>query len=90
MSTQYFDALAGASKTRALVSYAKQLARAGEQVLFAQPSKFLIDNTVLNEIGDAHSAYEVQTIHSGNSSDVVKTFMGKIARDMAARDGSST
>ena len=75
MTIQYFDALAGAGKTRSLVSYAKQLAHVGEQVLFVQPSKLLIDNTVANEMGQVHPSYDVKSIHGGNTQEVVKAIV---------------
>lgn len=85
MTIQYFDALAGAGKTRALVSYAKQLAHLGEQVLFVQPSKLLIDDTVANEISGAATTYDVEAIHSGITPAVVKTIVQKTQEDTGSR-----
>lgn len=85
MTIQYFDALAGAGKTRALVSYAKQLAHVGEHVLFVQPSKLLIDNTIANEIGDIQSTYDVKAIHSGTTPEVVKSIVQFTREDAGSR-----
>jgi len=46
MYIEFFDALAGAGKTRALARYADRLARRGQKVLFVQPTKHLIDKTI--------------------------------------------
>ena len=72
MEIQYFDALAGAGKTRALSRYAIQLAAAGERVLFVQPSKQLIEATIHDEFGQAAGALSVRAIHGGNSRQVVQ------------------
>jgi hypothetical protein len=72
MAIQYFDALAGAGKTRALSRYAIQLAAAGELVLFVQPSKQLIEATIADEFGQPTSSFSVRAIHGGNSRQVVQ------------------
>lgn len=84
MTIQYFDALAGAGKTRALVSHAKKLAHLGEQVLFVQPSKLLIDATVANEVS-ATTTYDVEAIHSGTTPAVVKLIVQKTQEDVGSR-----
>lgn len=75
MKIQFFDALAGAGKTRALAHYAHKLARAGEKVLFVQPSKLLIDKTLSDEILPLEPRYRVRAIHGGVSSDVVRSIV---------------
>lgn len=72
MAIQYFDALAGAGKTRALSRYAIRLATAGERVLFVQPSKQLIEATIRDELGQAAGAFSVRAVHGGNSRQVVQ------------------
>ena len=72
MTIQYFNALAGAGKTYALVGYAHQLASAGELVLFIQPSKLLIDNTLVTEVRKLNPRFPVRAIHGSTSEDVVK------------------
>lgn len=85
MTIQYFDALAGAGKTRSLVSYAKQLAHFGEQVLFVQPSKLLIDNTIANEVRQVHESYDVKAIHSGTTQEVVKAIVQHTRENTGSR-----
>ena len=63
MTIQYFDALAGAGKTHALVKYADELARKDEKVLFVQPSKLLITNTIKDEVDRLNPFYPVKAIH---------------------------
>ena len=75
MAIQYFDALAGAGKTRALARYAIQLARAGERVLFVQPSKQLIDATIRDEFRSDRGGFELRAIHGGNTRDVVQSII---------------
>lgn len=85
MTIQYFDALAGAGKTRALVGYAKQLAHLGEHVLFAQPSRLLIDNTIVNEIGSVPATYKVSALHSGTTREVVKSIVQNTQADTGSK-----
>jgi len=63
MDIYYFDALAGAGKTRALSRYADRLARYGHKVLFVQPTKLLINNTIEHELTPLDPAYAVKAIH---------------------------
>lgn len=46
----YVDALAGAGKTYSAIRYAHRLARRGQKVIVAQPSRHLIEMTVKNEL----------------------------------------
>ena len=75
MKIRYFDALAGAGKTHALAHYADRLARAGDKVLFVQPSKLLIDKTVSSEITPLEPRYGVNAIHGGTSQNVVRSIV---------------
>ena len=75
MKIKYFDALAGAGKTYALAHYADRLARAGDKVLFVQPSKLLIDKTVSTEITPLEPRYGVNAIHGGTSPNVVRSIV---------------
>ena len=75
MNFRYFDALAGAGKTHALVHHADRLAQAGEPVLFVQPSKLLIDRTISSEVQPLEPRYSVRAIHGGTSPDVVRTIL---------------
>lgn len=72
MAIQYFDALAGAGKTRALSRYAIKLAAAGELVLFVQPSKQLIEATIHDEFGQAVGTLSARAIHGDNSKQVTQ------------------
>ena len=63
MTIHYFDALAGAGKTRALARYADRLARRGVKVLFVQPSKLLLTNTLRDELAPLEPTYPVTVIH---------------------------
>ncbi len=84
MVIQYFDALAGAGKTRALSRYAIQLAAAGERVLFVQPSKQLIKATIADEFRQAASILSVRAIHGDNSKQVTQEI---IQHSKASRPG---
>jgi hypothetical protein len=64
MPIRYFNALAGAGKTRALARYADRLARRGIKVLFVQPMKHLIEKTVTDELQPLEPTYPVRAIHS--------------------------
>jgi hypothetical protein len=88
MILRYFSALAGAGKTRALAQTAHRLARDGDKVLFVQPSKLLIDNTVRDEIIPLkqtwlsnQQGYPVRPIH-GDTADKVVT---EIVRHVSAQ-----
>ncbi len=59
----YFDALAGAGKTRALAREADRLARFGFKVLFVQPTKHLIDKTIEDELLPLDPPYPCRAIH---------------------------
>lgn len=59
----YFDALAGAGKTRALARHADQIARCGSKILFVQPTKHLIERTVEDELRLLDPPYPLRAIH---------------------------
>lgn len=63
MYIEFFDALAGAGKTRALARYADRLARRGQKVLMVQPTKHLIDTTIADELGPLDPPYRYRAIH---------------------------
>jgi hypothetical protein len=71
MIIQFLDALAGAGKTHALALYAIQLAKAGERVLFVQPSKLLIDATMQDEFDGVHQGFSIKAIHGGKTTHVI-------------------
>lgn len=68
---RYFDALAGAGKTFALVREADRLARLGHKVLFVQPTRYLIDRTIDEEVAPLTPSYPVRAIHGGTNPDKV-------------------
>lgn len=61
----YFDALAGAGKTRALARHADRLARRGLKVLIVQPTRHLIDKTLSDELLTLDPPYPCRAIHGG-------------------------
>ncbi|WP_041929140.1 DEAD/DEAH box helicase family protein [Methylorubrum extorquens] len=63
MCFYYFDALAGAGKTRALARYTDRIARRGCKVLFIQPTKHLIDKTVEDELQPLDPPYPYRVLH---------------------------
>jgi superfamily II DNA or RNA helicase len=63
MSIHYFDALAGAGKTRALARRADRLAQRGQKVLFIQPTKHLITKTIEDELLPLDPSYAIRAIH---------------------------
>lgn len=65
MTIYYFDALAGAGKTRALARHADRLARRGRKALIVQPTMHLIDKTLSDELLSLNPAYPCRAIHSG-------------------------
>lgn len=67
----YFDALAGAGKTRALAREADRRARLGGKVLFVQPTKTLIDNTIKHELRPLNPGYPLKALHGETSPSVV-------------------
>jgi hypothetical protein len=71
MIIRYFDALAGAGKTRALARYADRLARHGHKVLFVQPTMHLIDKTIVEELQPLDHQYPVRAIHGNETNSVV-------------------
>ena len=71
MPIRYFNALAGAGKTRALARRADHLARRGRKVLVVQPTKHLIDKTIEDELQPLDPAYPVRAIHGGTESEHV-------------------
>jgi hypothetical protein len=71
----FLNALAGAGKTRALARYADRLARRGHKVLFVQPTKRLIDNTVNDELIPLFPNYNYQRLYGdGVVKKIVKHF----------------
>lgn len=71
MAIQFLDALAGSGKTHALSRYAIRLSRAGERVLFVQPSKQLIDATIRDEL-QGQRRQLIRAIHGDNTTGVVQ------------------
>ncbi|TXN17199.1 hypothetical protein FV219_00805 [Methylobacterium sp. WL122] len=69
MTIYYFDALAGAGKTRALARYADRIARCGAKVLFVQPTKHLIDKTLADELLPLDPTYPCCALHGDAISD---------------------
>jgi hypothetical protein len=63
MSIHYLNALAGAGKTRALVHYADRLARKGLKTLIVQPTRDLIDKTIMDELEAIEPSYPVTSIY---------------------------
>ena len=59
MPIYYLNALAGAGKTRAFVRYADRLARKGFKLLIVQPTRHLIDKTIMDELGQIAPSYPV-------------------------------
>ncbi len=72
---EYFDAPAGAGKTRALSRYADFLAKMGKKVLIVQPTKVLIDNTNDHEIKPLDPDYPVTRFHGDVSDRVIVEIM---------------
>lgn len=75
MSIYYFNALAGAGKTYALARYADRCARRDQKVLFVQPSKRLIDQTIAQEITPLNPIYPVTPIHGDVCTSVVNALV---------------
>lgn len=71
MTIHYFDALAGAGKTRALALYTDRLARRNQKVLFVQPTKHLIDKTIADELDVLDPTYPIRAIHGDTEPDRV-------------------
>ncbi len=71
MIIRYFDALAGAGKTRALARYADWLARKHHKVLFVQPTKHLIDKTMAEELGPLDPEDPIRAIHGDETNSVI-------------------
>ncbi|MBM6584415.1 hypothetical protein ILT44_29920 [Microvirga sp. BT689] len=63
MTIHFFNALAGAGKTRALALHADRLAQRGQKVFFIQPSKLLINKTIEDELRKLDRRYPVKAIH---------------------------
>ena len=79
MTIFYFDALAGAGKTRALARYADRIAQRGSKVLFVQPTKHLIDKTIADELEPLDPPYPCRAIHGDvtpNDTSVVAEIVG--------------
>lgn len=68
MPIHYLNALAGAGKTRAFVRYADRLARRGFKLLIVQPTRHLIDKTIMDELGQIAPSYPVTCFHGGRGS----------------------
>ena len=87
MKIHYFNALAGAGKTRAMAQVAHRMAIKGERVLFVQPSKKLIDDTLRNEVTPLRQLlsdrrrYACQAIHGDQHAGVVTEIMTHIRKD---------
>ena len=75
MCIRYFDALAGAGKTRALARHSDHLAGLGHKVLFAQPSKLLIDKTIEKELLPLDPSYPVRAIHGDTGPGVIASIV---------------
>jgi hypothetical protein len=71
LTIHYFDALAGAGKTRALARHADRLARRGQKVLFTQPTKHLIERTIDGELRPLAPVYPIRAIHGDATSSSV-------------------
>lgn len=65
MTIHYFDALAGAGKTRALARHGDRLALRGLKVLIVQPTQHLIDRTLADELRPLDPTYPCRAIHGG-------------------------
>lgn len=78
LKLHYFDALAGAGKTYALVREADRLARRGGKVLFVQPTCNLIEQTLRDELLALSPSYPAQALHgecvTGVTSRIVQHF----------------
>lgn len=79
MHLHYLNALAGAGKTRAFVRYADRLARKGFKLLIVQPTRDLIDKTIMDELGQIAPSYPVTSIYSRRGSGSV---VGAIVRHL--------
>lgn len=84
MTIYYFDALAGAGKTRALALEADRLARRGRKVLFIQPTKHLITKTIEGELQPLDPAYPIRPIHGDTDTAVIQEI---VAHFRAAGNG---
>src|SRR5215213_6064625 len=71
MYIEFFDALAGSGKTRALARYADRVARRGHKVLFVQPTKHLIEKTIAEELQPLDPSYPIRAIHGDTTRVVV-------------------
>jgi superfamily II DNA or RNA helicase len=78
LTIRYFNALAGAGKTYALALEADRLARLGQKVLFVQPSKLLINNTIRDELQTRDPSYPIRAIH-GDTDLKTTSVVGEIA-----------
>jgi hypothetical protein len=83
-SIHYFNALAGAGKTRALARHTDRIARLGHKVLFVQPTKLLIDKTIADEM-PLDPSYPIRAIHGDtDSAGVTEEIVAHFRQD---RDG---
>lgn len=84
MTIYYFNALAGAGKTRALAHEAHRLASRGRKLLFTQPTKLLIDKTITDEFGPLMAKYPIRAIHGDTEPSVISKIVAHIQQ---SRDG---
>jgi hypothetical protein len=84
MTIHYFDALAGAGKTRALAHEAHRRASRGFKLLFTQPTKLLIDKTITDEFGPLVAKYPIRPIHGDTDPSVISKIVAHIQQ---SRDG---
>ena len=75
MTIYYFDALAGAGKTRALARHAHKLAGLDWKVFFIQPSKRLIKQTIREELKPLDPDYPITPIHGDETDAVVQALV---------------
>lgn len=84
MTYFYFDALAGAGKTRALARHADQMARRNCKVLIAQPTKHLIDKTIEDELQPLAPPYPFRAVHG--DADLDGSVVAEIVRHFKEAD----
>lgn len=80
----YFDALAGAGKTRALARHADRIARRGQKVLFVQPTKHLVDKTIEDELQPLNPPYACRAVHG--DADLDGSVVAEIVRHFQEAD----
>jgi hypothetical protein len=87
LTIKYFNALAGAGKTYALALEADRLARLGQKVLFIQPSKLLINNTIRDELQTRDPSYPIHAIHGDADLETASVVGDIVAHFQQAKDG---